>query len=108
MHHPELIIVHKEGREALDITRPHLAELANVSLLTLKAQKAIPLWKLVLNWSKYAPGGDECAILFHVRPFGQVSGSAIQFGKDTKLIAMANKMIADQNKEIEQFRKSSE
>ncbi|HEY1009926.1 MAG: hypothetical protein ACO1NS_09420 [Daejeonella sp.] len=49
MHHPELIIVHKEGREALDITRPHLAELANVSLLTLKAQKAIPLWKLVLN-----------------------------------------------------------
>lgn len=37
MHHSELVTVLKERREALGITQAHLAELANVSLRTLKA-----------------------------------------------------------------------
>lgn len=37
MHHSELVTVVKERREALGITQAHLAELADVSLRTLKA-----------------------------------------------------------------------
>ncbi len=37
MHHSELVIILKERREALGITQAHLAELADVSLRTLKA-----------------------------------------------------------------------
>ena len=37
MHHSELVTVLKERREALGITQAHLAELADVSLRTLKA-----------------------------------------------------------------------
>lgn len=37
MHHSKLVIALKERREALGITQSHLAELANVSLRTLKA-----------------------------------------------------------------------
>jgi len=37
MHHSELLTVLKERREALGITQVHLAELADVSLRTLKA-----------------------------------------------------------------------
>lgn len=37
MHHIELVTVLKERREALGITQAHLAELADVSLRTLKA-----------------------------------------------------------------------
>lgn len=37
MHHSELITVLKERREGLGITQAHLAELADVSLRTLKA-----------------------------------------------------------------------
>ena len=37
MHHSKLITVLKERREALGITQAHLAELADVSLRTLKA-----------------------------------------------------------------------
>lgn len=37
MHHIELVTVLKERREALSITQAHLAELADVSLRTLKA-----------------------------------------------------------------------
>jgi DNA-binding XRE family transcriptional regulator len=36
MHHSELLTVLKERREALGITQAHLAELADVSLRTLK------------------------------------------------------------------------
>lgn len=36
MHHSELITVLKERREALGITQAHLAELADISLRTLK------------------------------------------------------------------------
>jgi DNA-binding XRE family transcriptional regulator len=37
MHHLELVTILKERREALGITQAHLAELADVSLRTLKA-----------------------------------------------------------------------
>ena len=37
MHQKELIKILKERREVLDVTQEHLAELANVSLRTLKA-----------------------------------------------------------------------
>jgi DNA-binding XRE family transcriptional regulator len=36
MHHSKLITVLKERREALGITQAHLAELADISLRTLK------------------------------------------------------------------------
>lgn len=37
MHHSELVTILKKRREALGITQAHLAELAGVSLRTLKA-----------------------------------------------------------------------
>lgn len=37
MHHLDLVTALKERREALGITQAHLAELADVSLRTLKA-----------------------------------------------------------------------
>lgn len=38
----------------------------------------------------------------------QMAKGFVQHGKDQKLVAMANKMIADQKKEIEEFKKLSE